>query len=1109
MKLKQQFIILLTIFIVIPSMLTVFISSFLFKDKAEELVKNNIITASTDKAGKIHSYYEQIKSNLDFIGDMQALSEFMTVNSDSITVSDEVSNRYAENRKFISSMIYEHKNRTPFIIGIFVANKNDVVLLCDDVSFLNKNIDFVKGIDSVSKGQYVVSTVLGSKNYYDIMTTCISTPIFIENEYMGYITAIISPEYYESVVGLENFFETGSVTLVAPDDSILATGSDIFSNSITNLPVNNTFVTQWKNINFEETPNGIIEFQIDGKDKFGYYIFLENVGVKIVCNVNASEISNNIISILFIAFGCIIVVTAFVIIVSMLYLNKFIFPIVELTGAVRDFSNGNTKVHIIESGKNEFSELAREFNLMVSKISASCRDLSDSNEEMLAISNNIKAGIFKLRVDNDFVLEYANSEFMRMIECDPDDFYDRYKDKFINTIYYQDKSRVRLQLLKKNHNNDVNEFEYRIERTDGSFIWAACQTRIVSDKHNNLFLYGCITDTTKTHNTIEHLRQYEERYRIISEQTEDIICEYDYVKDTIKYTPKWIAKFGYNIPDRNTYRYFVEASQIHPNDRQLFTSWFKSNYKKNTNKSTEFRIKNVNDEFIWVNMRTTTLFDSLDEPIKMIIILTDISARKKQIAELTQMAQIDQLTGIYNKMTAQNSIESVLAVSKENDSHALVIADVDNFKIINDNFGHLLGDNVLSELADKLKENFRNDSIVGRIGGDEFIILLKNIKSDDELNEKAKIICSIFNKTYTSGNGKINITGSIGIAKYPEHGMRFNDLYSNADSALYIAKNSGKNRYSIYNEEIKGLTYIKNFDKDIKALEVRQSQFRESFTQYIFSLLYETNDVKKTVNMILEIVGKHYHVSRVYIFENSLDNTYCKNTYEWCNIGISSEIANLQHVVYSEIDDHDKKFNNNGIFYCNDTSALPGGAKTILQEQGIVSMLHCAIKYNGVLKGYIGFDECTGRRLWTQEEINVLNFISKIIGSFLIRNNQEKSIEDRDKLIQSVIDTKDSWIYIVDGENMRLKYINKKLGSFSENIVLNDHCYLHFGNCRSAQCTECPLEKLRRDPALQKASSIINIPKLNVTTDVSATRITLSDNKEYFLMSAKYVKEQK
>lgn len=126
--------------------------------------------------------------------------------------------------------------------------------------------------------------------------------------------------------------------------------------------------------------------------------------------------------------------------------------------------------------------------------------------------------------------------------------------------------------------------------------------------------------------------------------------------------------------------------------------------------------------------------------------------------------------------------------------------DVDDFKQVNDTFGHISGDRVLREVTRKISGIFRESDVVGRIGGDEFVVLMKNIQDTEVVTRKAQEIIRIFESCRVGVQKKYCISGSIGIALFPENGTTYKELLGKADQALYFAKAHGKNQFIYFKE---------------------------------------------------------------------------------------------------------------------------------------------------------------------------------------------------------------------------------------------------------------------------------------------------------------------
>ncbi|KFX59643.1 diguanylate cyclase [Clostridium botulinum] len=294
------------------------------------------------------------------------------------------------------------------------------------------------------------------------------------------------------------------------------------------------------------------------------------------------------------------------------------------------------------------------------------------------------------------------------------------------------------------------------------------------------------------------LKLSEESYRVIMEQTDDIIFQWDINNDIISYSDNWNHKFNYKLNLQG--KDFRTLNIIYEEDREKFNSIIAEIKNTNEYRECEVRLrKNYNGEYIWCKVRINLILDDNNKPIKAIGLITDIDDEKRENEKLIFKAERDSLTEIYNKITAQNMIEEYINKSKKDDRHALFIIDIDDFKSINDNLGHLTGDSVLKDISIKITEIFNENSIIGRIGGDEFIVFLKSIQSDEFVCEKANELVNGFRENYTGEDGIYKVSGSIGIAMYPKDGMNFEQLFLSADKALYFPKKQGKDTYYISN----------------------------------------------------------------------------------------------------------------------------------------------------------------------------------------------------------------------------------------------------------------------------------------------------------------------
>ncbi|KNZ41821.1 diguanylate cyclase [Acetobacterium bakii] len=249
---------------------------------------------------------------------------------------------------------------------------------------------------------------------------------------------------------------------------------------------------------------------------------------------------------------------------------------------------------------------------------------------------------------------------------------------------------------------------------------------------------------------------------------------------------------------------YMAGMTVHPEYAQLYKNFNSKESIDHLLDSGETKVviqyprKDLNADYSWVQNTMCMIQDQLTGDTKIRCYLKNIHEKKQKEKALIYKAEHDSLTGLYNKGTTEMLINQYLT-SKEGNScrHGLFIIDIDYFKAINDCFGHVFGDLVLSEVARKIKEIFRENDIIGRIGGDEFFVLMKNISCREVLIMKGKQLCRELNAMYNKYGTTQNLSVSLGIGLYPDHGMTYEALYHKSDIALYKAKENGRNQFSM------------------------------------------------------------------------------------------------------------------------------------------------------------------------------------------------------------------------------------------------------------------------------------------------------------------------
>ncbi|MBP2629694.1 MAG: MorA [Firmicutes bacterium] len=389
--------------------------------------------------------------------------------------------------------------------------------------------------------------------------------------------------------------------------------------------------------------------------------------------------------------------------------------------------------------------------------------------------------------------------------------------------------------------------------------------------------------------------------------------------------------------------------------------------------------------------------------------ITDCKKRQ-QVVELEteplkEQSKLDSFTGVYNKRAVAEVVDRYLQTSRQDTKHALMLIKIDNLKQINEEIGHLFGDAVLLDISTELKNEFMATEIIGRVGGDNFVILFKNIQSISHVEEKVNAVYNIFRHVYSGENKAQHVFSNLGIALFPEHGHDYQTLFQNADKALYEIKNTKKASCKIYNKKIEQVPYCNQHSQHSLHSYVSKVEYSNQLINYnkknymlglinIFEILFESKDIRSGINMVLRMLGKHFNVSRVYIFENDRLNADINITYEWCNKGIESRIKKHEQFRYYGVA-KDRLFCIEDLSNQEVVQATPATRvlKTYWDACDIKAILQYGFCENGDFKGTIGFDECRAPRKWTQEEIDSLMIVAKFIASYLVKMRAQEEIE--------------------------------------------------------------------------------------------------------------------
>jgi diguanylate cyclase (GGDEF)-like protein len=313
--------------------------------------------------------------------------------------------------------------------------------------------------------------------------------------------------------------------------------------------------------------------------------------------------------------------------------------------------------------------------------------------------------------------------------------------------------------------------------------------------------------------------------------------------------------------------------------------------------------------------------------------------------------------------------------------NALLVLDLDNFKSVNDKLGHLIGDAVIMDMAMNLKMTFRKTDILGHIGGDEFMVMMKDIKSPEIVMTKCKQLRDTLRKVYTHEGEEVSVSASIGIALSPEHGTDYNLLFTRADAALAESKRQGKDTETIFSEGLEN-----DEKKAADNAELPTQNFRKMLAspmEYIFQMVFNSKDTSLAVQLLLQIFAKYFKVHRAYVFWHLDGHYWPKILFDYVRGNVKSTAVAHDPPLRLQIRKRYRNTKHGRFSECSDTSKLVGMARREFEKREIRSYLECAVMDGEEFIGSVGFDDCKKARTWTKEEHEILFAFSEIMRRFL------------------------------------------------------------------------------------------------------------------------------
>lgn len=357
------------------------------------------------------------------------------------------------------------------------------------------------------------------------------------------------------------------------------------------------------------------------------------------------------------------------------------------------------------------------------------------------------------------------------------------------------------------------------------------------------------------------------------------------------------------------------------------------------------------------------------------ILLDDNSKGRNNVTRMLDELTYDSLTHVYNKKSITDYAIKLLKEEKNN-KVTIVVLDIDHFKQVNDLYGHMCGDNVLARVGKKLKEVVGEDGIVGRIGGDEFVVVLNDVNDEYVLRGVLRAIRTQIKWEFVNDFENITLTCSIGASIFPDNGEDYETLFKKADYCLYIAKEKGRDRYVFFRDDLHKQSYEDSFSKK-NPTAGNGREMKE--LRYLSDILVKyPSDRRAAVKAMLEHMYEGYKLDSINIFYGD----DMKRVYNYGNVLNNSEYASYINTEgFNQLLDG-KEYAAVG-FVGHQINVAPEFSEA-MKERRVFSTIHCKIHSDKGVIGMLTLDKCKESQQWAEYEIECAVITAAFISSIVI-----------------------------------------------------------------------------------------------------------------------------
>lgn len=369
----------------------------------------------------------------------------------------------------------------------------------------------------------------------------------------------------------------------------------------------------------------------------------------------------------------------------------------------------------------------------------------------------------------------------------------------------------------------------------------------------------------------------------------------------------------------------------------------------------------------------------------LLITKKDVTKQKNTERKYREQAQRDSMTKLYNRVSGREIVESYLDRKNPYESCGMLVMDVDYFKGVNDSYGHLFGDKVLIKISQLLMDHFDKKAVVSRVGGDEFVVFFYDIDNNQLVSRIGGFFDDI--KTLTFEENDYIPTCSIGVCFVPKNASNcsYDQIFQNADWALYQAKKRGRNRYVFcdnmhrYNEEI-----MEAGQKEAAKQQLDARYFQNDILATAFEVFEKHRYFDDAIKQLLQIIGIRFQLDRISVVDIDIRNNIASCSYQWRANGVKATLEKPQCYKREDFQKFFSKYNAFNALVINDENVNEYSVEgqRLVMQNNTRTVLHIARYDEGRYAGTVAFVTCNKNRFWSLDKMHELSEVVKLFSVY-------------------------------------------------------------------------------------------------------------------------------